>query len=434
MSLESMPIGFLLGAIGLLVLFSAYFSSTETAMMALNRYRLRHLVRQQHPAAVRAYNLLSRPDRLLGVILLGNNLVNFLAASLATVIGLRLMGDLGVAIAPVILTVVFLVFAEVAPKTVAAHFPERIAFPSTLILAPLLRGLYPVVWLLNTASNLLLRPLGASSSGTMHDRLSIEELRTVLHEGARLPMHRQNMLLGILDLERVTVDDIMVPRQEIVGIDLDDDLADIKSLLCTSQHTRLPVYRQNINNVVGVLHLRNAARFMALEDPTKDDLLALTRDPYFVPEGTPLHTQLVHFQNQQRRIGIVVDEYGDVEGIVTLEDILEEIVGEFTTDFAANIQEIHPLDDGSYYIDGKALLREINRALDWSLPTDGPKTLNGLLLEHLEMIPEANVCIQIGDYRLETVQISDNAIRTIRAHKAPAAPAEDELSAPASDG
>lgn len=418
MTLDNLPTLALVAGIAVLVLFSAYFSGSETAMMALNRYRLRHLVRENHAAARRAHRLLERPDRLLGVILLGNNLVNFLAASLATVIGLRLLGDVGVAIAPVVLTVVFLVFAEVAPKTIAAQFPERIAFPSAYVLDPLLRVLYPVVWLLNAASNALLLPLQRGHSEP-HDRLSMEELRTVLHESARLPIHRQNMLLGILDLERVTVDDIMVPRQEIVGIDLDDDMSEILATLRNSQHTRLPVYRGNVNNVEGVLHLRNAARLLALEEPTKEDLLRLAREPYFVPEGTPLHTQLVNFQKQQRRIGIVVDEYGEVQGIVTLEDILEEIVGEFTTDYAANIEEIHPLGDGSYYIDGKALLREINRTLDWSLPTDGPKTLNGLMLEHLEMIPEANVCIEIDGYRLETVQIADNAIRTIRASKAP---------------
>ncbi len=303
MSLDSLPTLALVAGIGVLVLFSAYFSGTETAMMALNRYRLRHLVREGHAAARRAHRLLQRPDRLLGVILLGNNLVNFLAASLATVIGLRLLGDLGVAIAPVALTIVFLVFAEVAPKTIAAQFPERIAFPSTYVLGPLLRLLYPVVWLLNTASNALLLPLQGGRDAT-HDRLSVEELRTVLHESARLPIRRQNMLLGILDLEHVTVDDIMVPREEIVGIDLDDDMSEILATLRSAQHTRLPIYRGNVNNVEGILHLRNVARLVGLQNPTKSDLQRLAREPYFVPQGTPLHTQLVNFQNNQRRIGI----------------------------------------------------------------------------------------------------------------------------------
>ena len=402
----------ILGGIVALIILSAYFSGSETAMMALNRYRLRHLVNQGHRGALSANRLLARPDRLLGVILIGNNLVNFLAASLGTVVGLRLLGESAVWIAPIVLTFVFLVFAEVAPKTIAAQYPEALAYPSSFVLQPLLRLLYPFVWLVNAISNTLLRPLGVTAQGAVHDRLSVEELRTVLHESARLPIRRQNMLLGILDLEKVTVDDIMVTRQEIVGIDIDDDLGDIVDLICTSQHTRLPVYKNNINNIIGVLHLRRAARFLRDEELTKAAILQETLEPYFVPEGTPLHTQLFNFQQHQERLGIVVDEYGDVQGIVALEDILEEIVGEFTTDVAATIPEIHPQPDGRYIIDGTALLRDINRSLGWSLPTQGPRTLNGLIVEHLEMIPEANVCVRIDDYCIETLQIKDNMVRT----------------------
>jgi Mg2+/Co2+ transporter CorB len=410
----------ILVAIFVLILLSAYFSGSETAMMALNRYRLRHLVNEGHPGARRANELLSRPDRLLGVILIGNNFVNFLAASLATVIGLRLLGDVGLVIAPIVLTFVFLIFAEVAPKTIAAQYPEALAYPSSYVLQPLLRLLYPFVWLVNAISNALLRPLGVNTQGAVHDRLSIEELRTVLHESAQLPIRRQNMLLGILDLEKITVDDIMVTREEIEGIDIDDNLGEIVNLICSSQHTRLPVYKDNVNNIIGVLHLRRAARFLREEELTKAAILQETLQPYFVPEGTPLHTQLFNFQQHQERLGIVVDEYGDVQGIVALEDILEEIVGEFTTDVAASIPEIHPQSDGTYIIDGGALLRDINRSLGWALPTRGPRTLNGLILEHLEMIPESNVCVGIDEYRIETLQIKDNMIRSAHIWRAQA--------------
>ena len=415
MSIDNVGTLALFGTIIVLILSSAYFSGSETAMMALNRYRLRHLVKQRHPGARRAYRLLRRPDRLLGVILIGNNLVNFMAATVATVIGIRLLGDTGVVLAPIVLTFVFLVFAEVGPKTIAAHKPEQVAFPSAYVLSPLLRVLYPFVVFINGFSNALVRPfLAESDQRSGVDRLSLDELRTVLREGARIPEQRQNMLLGIVDLENVVVDDIMVPRNEIVGIDIEDTVAEIVAQISTSQHTRLPVFKASINEVIGILHLRRTNRFIQQGTFTKAELLTLTRDPYFVPEGTPLHTQLFNFQQNKRRIALVVDEYGDVQGIVTLEDILEEIVGEFTTDFASNVPEIHPQPDGSYFIDGTAVLRDINRALNWSLPTAGPRTLNGLILEHLEFIPESNVCLKIDNYLIETLQIKDNMVSNAR--------------------
>ncbi|HSG87598.1 MAG TPA: HlyC/CorC family transporter [Pseudomonadales bacterium] len=396
-----------------MIVLSAYFSSSETAMMSLNRYRLRHLAKQNHGGAKRADDLLSRPDRLLGIILFGNNVVNFFAGTVATVIALRQFGEIGLAVAPFVLTFVFLVLAEVAPKTIAAHSPERIAFPSAYVLSPMLKVLYPVVWVLNACANALVRPF-IGEGGGQAEKLTPEELRTLLHEGAHLPIRRQGMLLSILDLEKVTVDDIMVPRSEINGIDLDDDVDEIIEQICSSTHTRLPVYKGSINNVIGILHLRNATRFLRHTEQTKAALLQETREPYFVPESTPLHIQLFNFQKEERRIGLVVDEYGDVQGIVTLEDILEEIVGEFTSDMAARIPEIHPQDDGSHIIDGTALLRDINRGLDWDLPLDGPRTLNGLIIEHLEFIPEATCCLRIGPYRVEVLQIKDNMIRTAR--------------------
>ncbi len=405
----------LLTAIGVTVLLSAFFSGTETAMMALNRYRLQHLVHEGHNGARKTYRLLRRPDRLLGVVLIGNNLVNNLGATAAALVGLQLFGDTGLAAAPFVITFVFLVFAEVAPKTIAAHAPERIAFPASFVLAPLLKLLYPFVVLINGMSNFLLRPFLRSDELHGQDHLSMDELRTMLRDGSRIPKRRQDMLLRIVDLETVSVDDIMVPRSEIVGIDVDSPIAEIIAQIASSQHTRLPVYKENINNIIGMLHLRRTVRFIQQGTFTKAELLQLTREPYFVPKGTPLHTQLFNFQKRKRRSALVVDEYGDVQGIVTLEDILEEIVGEFTTDFAANMPEIHAQPDGAFFIDGTALIRDLNRALGWHLPTEeGPRTLNGLILEHLEFLPETNLCIRIGDYLIETLQIKDNMITNVK--------------------
>jgi len=415
MSLAEAPLGMLLLGMVIMILLSAYFSSSETAMMAVNRYRLRHLVKERHKGARRTNSLLRRPDRLLSVILIGNNLVNFSAATLATVIGLKLLGDIGVAVAPVILTLVFLVFAEVAPKTIAAQHPERIAFPSSLILKPLLKLLSPVVWFVNSLSNLLVKPFAPAPDAPHADHLTQDEMRTLVNENVALPTRRQKMLLNVLDLEKATVNDIMVPRGDVVGIDLENPIEEILSLMASSEHTRLPVYRENVNNIVGIMHLRRAVRLLKLtRTVTVEDVMGQTRDPYFVPEATPLNTQLVNFQKEKRRIALVVDEYGDVQGIVTLEDILEEIVGEFTTDFAGNIDEITSLTDGSYRIDGMTVIRDINRALSWELPTDGPRTLNGLITAQLGVIPEANVCLLIDNYRVETTSISDNRVQDAR--------------------
>lgn len=389
-------------------------------MMALNRYRLKHLANEGHGGARRASRLLERPDRLLGVILIGNNLVNFTAASLATFLALLLFGEKGVAVAPVVCTIVFLIFAEVAPKTIAAAYPEKIALPSSYVLQLLLWLLYPVVWLVNGFANSLLRLSGLRHDEVGEDNLTPEELRTVVYEGSQIAAHPQNMLLSILDLENVTVNDIMVPRTEIFGIDLEDDIDDILSQIRSSQHTRIPVFKDDIDKVIGILHLRNAAKFLTnREELSKATLLQATEDPYFVPENTPLQLQLFNFQQARQRIGLVVDEYGDIQGIVTMEDILEEIVGEFTTDLADTNVDIHPQEDGSFLIDGGAHVRLINRQLNWTLPQDGPKTLNGLIIEYLETIPESNVCIKLDNYRIEIVQIQDNMIRTAKVSEAP---------------
>ena len=407
-------IGAQFSAIIILIILSAYFSGSETAMMALNRYRLRHLVIKKHGGAVRASKLLERPDRLLGVILIGNNFVNFSAASIATMIALEIFGESGIAVAPIVCTIVFLIFAEVAPKTISAAYPEKVALPSAYILQFLLWLLYPIVWLVNFITNGFLQLVGVKSAMSVPDHLSTDELRTVVYERSKIGQRPQNMLLSILDLEKVTVDDIMIPRSEIVGIDVDDDIKDIINLLRSSQHTRLPVFKTDIDEIYGILHLRNATHFLTMGEVTKESLMQETQDAYFVPENTPLHTQLFNFQQEKQRIGMVVDEYGDIQGIVTLEDILEEIVGEFTTDLADTSIDINPQEDGSYLIDGTANIRAINRTLGFNLPTSGSKTINGLITDYLETIPEANVGVSLAGYHIEIVQLNDNMIRTAK--------------------
>jgi len=409
------PLELLFFGMFILLLFSAYFSSSETAMMSLNRYRLRHQAKHKHKGAMRASALLEKPDRLIGVILIGNNFVNILASSISTIIAIRLWGEAGILISSAILTVVVLIVADVTPKTIAALHPEKIAYPSSLLLVWLLWLLNPLVWLVSNISNALVKALGfAKKTGTDH-QLSSEELRTIVDESSvHIPAQRQNMLLNVLDLEKVTVNEIMVPRNEVVGINLDDDIDDIMQQIINSQHTRLPVYNNDINNVIGILHIRSAARFIKMAESNKTELVQLTGDAYFVPESTPLPTQLINFQKQKRRIGIVVDEYGEVKGIVTLEDILEEIVGNFTTNLSEETADIHPQEDGTYLIDGSASIRNINRFLDWDLATDGPRTLNGLLTEMLESIPETNVGIRLPFHCAEIIQVKDNMIKTVR--------------------
>lgn len=406
---------FLLMVLALLIVLSAFFSSSETSMMSLNRYRLKHLSKEGHKAARRASKLLERPDRLLGTILVGNNIVNILAASIATVVATQLWGEAGIAIATIGLTIIILIFGEITPKTLAALRPELIAFPVSIILKFLQILLYPVVWICGAISNILLKLIGVNTTDTNGDQLSTEELRTVVREtGLGMTRSRQNMLLGILDLEKMTVNDIMVPRNEAVGIDLNDSLTTINNQLRTCHHTRLPVFQDDINNVTGIVHMRSIARLLSRGELTKEALIQACKEPYFVPESTPLHTQLFNFQKQKRRIAIVVDEYGDVIGLVTLEDILEEIVGEFTTDMMLPSQDIHPQEDGTVVIEGSSAVRAINRQLTWKLPADGPKTLNGLITEQLESIPETSVCLTIGRYRMEILQTKDNMVKSVR--------------------
>ncbi len=414
--MPDVPIGVLFAYLAVLIVVSALCSGAETAMMALNRYRLRYLADQGRAGARRAQILLERPDRFIGLILLLNNFANISASSVATIIGLELWGEAGIAIAAGVLTLVILVFAEVAPKTLAALEPERVAFPAAYVIGPLLKLFYPIVWVVNAIANGLLRALGVRPEEMEGMSLSREELRTVVQEaGAIIPKRHQQMLFAILDLEKVTVEDVMVPRHEIAGINLDDEPQAIVEQLQSSRRTRLPVYRRGLDQVVGILHARQIPRIIGLgEDLDKETLEKHLAEPYFIPKGTGLHKQLAHFQRHKRRMGLVVDEYGDLQGLLTLEDILEEIVGEFTTDPQTLGREVSANADGSYLVDATASVRDLNRSLHWALPTGGPKTLNGLILEALESMPERGTALRIADYTIEIVQTSGRSVRTAR--------------------
>jgi len=412
---DDVPLAALFGVLVVLLGLSAFFSGSETALMSLNRYQMRHKVRAGHRGARLAETLLKRPDRLIGLILLGNNLTNFSAAALVAIIAFKLGGPPAVALGTLILALVVLIFSEAAPKTLAALHPERIAYPAALIYYPLLKITYPIVWLTNIISNGVLYLFGVREGDADDHSLTREELRTVVLEATSRISHKyRSMLISILDLEKVTVDDVMVPHNEIVGIDLDDSNEEIVAVIEKSEHTLLPVYRDNIDNVVGLLHLRRLANIAHLQEFDKGIIEGLVTEPYYVPEGTPLSTQLVQFQKLRQRIALVVDEYGDIQGIVTLEDILEEIVGEFTTDPASDDSDIVRESQNTFLVDGAANIREMNRAMDWTLPTDGPKTLNGLIVEYLETIPKPGTDLEIGGYPIEIVETNDNRVKIAR--------------------
>ena len=411
---DDVPLAGLIGLLPVLLLLSAFFSGSETALMSLNRYQSRHKSREGHRGARLAENLLKRPDRVIGLILLGNNLVNFSMASLVGIITYKVGGESAAAFGTIALTLVVLVFSETAPKTLAALHPERVAYPAAMIYYPLLKITYPLVWLTNLCANGVLFLFGVRASHTELQALTREELRTVVHEaGSRISSRYRKMLISILDLEKVTVDDVMVPHNEIIGIDLDNEDDEVEKIVSNSEHTRLPVYRDNIDKVIGILHLRKLAN-LARQDMTKATLQRLLTEPYFVPEGTPLSTQLIQFQRRRERIAMVVDEYGDIQGIVTLEDILEEIVGEFTTDPADEGDDVVSEGSNTFLVDATANIRELNRSQNWDLPTDGPKTLNGLIVELLETIPKPGTCLNVNGYPIEIVETDENRVRSVR--------------------
>ncbi|RMH41856.1 MAG: HlyC/CorC family transporter [Gammaproteobacteria bacterium] len=419
--MDELSDGSLLVILIILIIVSAFFSSSETGMMSLNRYRLKHRVKQGDKSARRVADLLKYPDRLIGLILIGNNFVNILASAIATVLATRIWGpDLGVAIATFGLTLIVLIFAEVTPKTLAALAPERIAYPAAWLLKPLLTVFYPLVRLINFIAALLMRPFGIQTHGNNLEALTAEELRSVVNEaGALIPKSHQRMLLSVLELEQVTVEDIMVPKAEIVGIDLEDDWPTVVQQLKNMQHTRVPVYEGEIDDVIGMLHVRDLANLVLADELTPERFREELRPVTFVPEGTPLSTQLLKFKAKKERVGLVVDEYGDVLGLVTLDDILEEIVGEFTTDVAEETSpDIVREADGSVIVDGSITIRELNKALGLHLPTDGPKTLSGLVVEYLETIPKSGTGVRIAGCPMDILHVKDNRIRTLRLYPA----------------
>jgi len=398
-----------------LILFSAFFSGSETAIMTLNRYRLGYRAQQGHRGAILARKLLDRPDRFIGLVLLGNNFVNILASSLATIIALRIGGEGSIAAAALVLTLVILIFAEVSPKTLAALHPERIAYPAAYVYTPLLKVLYPIVWSVNWMANGFLHLLGVRLDDEPTSALSREELRTIFSEaGAMIPERSRNMLLAILDLEQATVEDIMIPRHEVDGIDLQHSEEEIINAVKNTAYTRLPLFDGGIDSVVGVIHVRDALRVLLEKGLGKEHLSEIARPPYFVPEGTQLYQQLINFQREKHQIGLVVDEYGDFLGLVTLTDLLEEIVGEFASDPADTIGEVHRGEDGSLLIDCSISVRELNRALRWKLPTTGPKTLNGLIIEYMETIPEPGTSLKLYGHPLEIMHTAESSVKTVK--------------------
>ncbi len=415
--MAELSVGASISILVLCLALSAFFSSTETALMSINRYRLRHLAREGSRSAHVAEQLLERPDRLIGMILICNNLVNSAAAALVTMIALQLGGEGYAAAGVLIFTVLLIIFGEVAPKTFGALYPERLALPSAHVYALLLKLLYPIVWATNLVANGVLRLLGITQEKASRTSLSSEELRTVVAEASTVIPHRhQRMLMSILDLEKVSVEDIMIPRNEISGINVSDEWDDVMETLRQSRHTRIPCYDGDLENLVGILHMKKVARLLARGELTRERLVAMAkeREPYFVPEGTSLNTQLLQFQRQRRRVAFVVDEYGDVQGLVTLEDLLEEIVGEFTSDTSSLHKDVHKEKGDTWVVNASASVRTLNRKMGWNLPTTGPRTLNGLILEYLETIPETGTRLRIGEYSLEILQTGENAVRTVR--------------------
>ncbi len=407
----------LLVALIVLLVASAFFSISETSMMALNRYRLKHLSKTGHRGARLTFQLLARTDRLLGVVLLGNNLINAAAAALVAVITFRLFGESGLALSMGTLAVTFLilVFSEITPKIMGASYPERIAFPASYVLTPLLKLAYPVVWFVNLFVHSLLWALRLKPRNNDTHTLTLEELRTLVLEGSNfLPQKHQNMLLNLFDLESITVEDAMTPRNQIEAVNIESSAEEIRREIANSNHARLPVFRERLDEIIGIVHVRKVLNFSKGEEINSQTLLEVLREPYFIPMGTPLLTQLQNFQEKQDRIGLVVDEYGELKGLLTLEDILEEVIGEFTTQSPLQTARFRRMEDGSIIVEGGTLLRDMNRKLGYKFPLDGPKTLNGLILEHFQDIPEPGTSLRLAGYPIEVLQTQDRVIRSVR--------------------
>ena len=394
---------------------SAFFSGSETSMMAINRYRLRHLVKEKNKPAKRVSKLLERTDRLLGVILIGNNFTHTLSTALATVVAIRIWSDSAVLAVTVFMTIIMIIFAEVMPKTIAALKPESIAFPSSYLLKPLSKILSPLITLVSFVSNGVAKLIGIDLDNVDKDELKPEELRTLL-QSSGVPKRQEEMLMGIFDMDYLSVNDVMIPKNEIIGINLNDELEKILEDLQNIDFTYIPCYEDSIDNVQGFLSLNKKADFLGNKIQTKQNLKKELQEPLFVPENTPLYKQLANFQSSGRRVGLIVDEYGDIEGIITLRSILEIIVGEITTETIEKM-DIMPQADGSFLVEGGMMVREINRRLEWELPTEGPKTLSGLILEEIQTIPDTNIGLTMAGYRIETVLIKDNVIKLAKLEK-----------------
>ncbi len=422
--MNEIPLWILFSSIAVLVLFSAFFSSSETSMMAINRYRLKHLVKEKNKSAKRVTKLLQRTDRLLGVILIGNNFTHTLATAIATVIAIRIWSDSAVLAVTVFMTIIMIIFAEVMPKTIAALKPESIAFPASYFLKPLSKILSPLVTLVSLVSNGVTKLIGINLDDAENEELKPEELRTLL-QTSRVPKRQENMLMGIFDMDYLSVNDVMVPKNEIIGIDLNDDIESILEELQNIDYTYIPCFEDSIDNILGFLTINKKADFYGRKDLTTKALKNELQDPLFVPENTSLSKQLFNFQSANTRVGLIVDEYGDIEGIITLRAILEVIVGEITSDSIEKM-DIMPQADGSFMIEGNVMIREINQRLDWDLPIEGPKTLSGLILENVQTIPETNVGVIVGDYRIETILIKDNVIKIAKLEKIDTLDEEDE--------
>ena len=413
--LESIPIGVLIGVLAGLFPISAFFSASETALMSVNRYQLAHSANKGNKNAQRVLRLLSRPDRLIGLILLGNNFTNILIAQLATYIGYRLYGSIGVAIVTGVLTFLMLIFAELAPKTLAAAHARKVSLFAAAIYVPLLTLVHPFVWFINLIANALLNTLGISQSTETINPLDREELRTVLtNSRQRIPKEYQLMLLGILDLDQRSVEDIMIPRNEIQGIDLNDDWDSIENQLFKAVYTRVPLYENDINHIIGILHIREIPDMLKEERLNKETLVKVSREPYCMPEHTTLRDALINFKKHKRRIGLIVDEYGDIQGLITLEDLLEQIVGEFTNDPGTYDQEIKPQSDGSVIVDGGCHVRELNAVMNWNLSEKGAKTVSGLVVERLETIPQAGTGLLIENHPVEVIKTQHNTVSTVK--------------------
>lgn len=398
-----------------LILVSGFFSGSEIGVMSLNRYRLKYLVKNKHKQAIRVSQMLAAPDRLLSVVLIGNTLANILASMIATLIGQEWHGELGVAIATAILTLVVLVFAEMMPKVIAAIYPETVAFKFSFLLKLLLKLFSPLVYITSGITQFILKLFGVSLDTAHKEALSGEELRSVVHEaGALLPTEHKTMLLGLLDLERAMVEDIMIPKDDIVGLDLDKPWYEVLETLETTQHTRLPLFRASIDQLIGIVHVRSILNLLLEEELDEESLVKIAETPYFVPSGTMLNIQILNFRKMKKRSCFVVNEYGDIQGLVTMEDILEEIVGEFTTNIAEYSQEILPQEDGAYIIEASSTIRSLNRMLHWNLPLIGPRTLSGLIVEYLGYIPSANSCLKLENFYIEILKVSDNRIKNVK--------------------